>query len=155
CKKHGWPFPHLRPHCPSDSKSTGNGRLYRERIDRWILYSRLARAVGIAFISKSKDERVSAVAELRRFLAQVQGTPGLPPAWEPYRVILHWLASGELRLWFGNQPARLLLYGVPPLWKALGMEMAMLAVGAKGLVLCSACGKLDTVKKPGRPGNRS
>jgi hypothetical protein len=33
--------------------------------------------------------------------------------------------------------------------------MAMLAVGAKALVVCSVCGRLDTVKKASRPGTRS
>jgi hypothetical protein len=156
CKKHGWPLAHTRPHCASDREPTGDGHERRERIGDWLFFSRLARAVVVALTARaSKDERQAALAESRAFIADNQGTTGPPTAWEPYRIILHWLASSELNVWFGNRPARLVLYGVPPLWTALGMEMAMLAVGAKGLALCSACGRLDTVKRSGRPGNRS
>lgn len=140
--------------CASDKEPTRNGQQRRERIADWLFFSRLARAVVVAFTARAKDERQAALAELRAFIADNR-TPGLPTAWEPYRVILHWLASSELKVWFRNRPARLVLYGVPPLWTALGMEMAMLAVGAKGLALCSACGRLDTVKRSGRPGTRS
>jgi hypothetical protein len=155
CKEHGWPFAHRRPHCGSDSETTADGKLYRERIADWLFFSRIARAVIVAFTSKAKQEQEAAVTKLRAFIAASRGTPGAPTAWEPYRIILHWLQGSELKVWFRNRPPRLTLYGVPPLWTALGMEMAMLAVSAKGLALCSVCGRLDAVKRLGRPGTRT
>jgi hypothetical protein len=155
CKKHGWPFAHTRPHCATDSEPTADGQHNRERIGDWLFFSRLARAVVVAFTSKARHEREAALVELRAFIAASRRTPGAPTAWEPYRVILHWLQVGELKVWFRDRPPRLTLYGVPPLWTALGMEMAMFAVGAKGLALCSACGRLDAVRRQGRPGTRS
>jgi DNA-binding CsgD family transcriptional regulator len=110
----------------------------------------------VTFTSKAKHEReVATQRATNRNWWGSKGVPGTPTAGAPYRLILHWLGFGELKIWFRNRPARLGLYGVPPLWTALGMEIAMLAVDARGLVLCSACGRLDTVKKPGRPGTRS
>jgi hypothetical protein len=147
CREHGGPLAHRRPHCASESEVTYNGEHYRERIGRWFYFSRLARAVLVAFTSKAKEEREAALAELRTFIANNK-VPGAATAWEPYRIILQWLAGGELRLWFRDRPPRLTLYGVPPLWTALGLELATHAVRAKGIILCSACGKLDTVKRP-------
>jgi hypothetical protein len=157
CKVHGWPIVHFRPHCPAYGELTDNGYWCRERIADWLEFSCLARAVVVALTARVKNEREGALARLQAFLTAVPSDEpqGIETAWEPYRVVLRWIDSGELKLWFFNRPPRLTLYGIPPLWNALGMEMAMLAVGAKGLVLCSACGRLDTVKKPGRPGNRT
>ena len=151
CKEHGWPFAHARPHCPSD-RQAGEGHR-RERIDRWLSFSRLARAAVVAFTAKAKHEREAALTGLRTFIA-ANGAPGAASAWEPYRVILQWLEGGELKVWFRNHPPRLTLYGVPPLWTALGLELATLAVGAKGIVLCSACGRLDSAKRPRTNQNR-
>ena len=154
CKEHGWPFAHTRPHCPTDSEPTSDGKQYRERIDQWLFFSGLVRAVIVAFTSKAKHEREAAIAKLRAFIAASRGTPGAPTAWEPYRVILHWLQGGELKVWFRDRPPRLTLYGVPPVWTAIGLELATLAVGAKGIVLCSACGRLDSAKRPRTNPNR-
>ena len=154
CKKHGWPFAHTRPHCASDSEPTADGKHYRERIRDWLFFSRLARAVVVAFMSKARHEREAALAELRAFIATSRGTPGAPTAGEPYRVILHWLQGGELKVWFRDRPPRLTLYGVPPLWTALGLELATFAVRAKRIILCSACGRLDSIKHPRGNGSR-
>jgi hypothetical protein len=70
------------------------------------------------------------------------------------RTILRWLAGGEIRLWLRDRPHRLTLWGVPPLWTALGLELAAVAVRAKRIILCSACGRLDSLKHPRGNGSR-
>ena len=157
CKVHGWPVVHHKPHCPAYGELTDDGYWCKERIPHWLEYSGLARSVVITLTTRVQNELEGPLAKLRAFLEAVLSDepPGTETAWEPHRVILRWVDSGELKLWFFNRPPRLTLYGIPPLWNALGMEMAMLAVGAKGLALCCACGRFDTVKKPGRPGNRT
>jgi hypothetical protein len=70
------------------------------------------------------------------------------------RAIIHWFAGGELKIRFLNRPSRLTLYGAPPLWTAIGLQFATLAAGAKNIILCSACGRLDSVKRPRQNGNR-
>jgi DNA-binding NarL/FixJ family response regulator len=45
------------------------------------------------------------------------------------------------------------LYGVPPLWTALGLQLATVAVGATAIILCSACGRLEGVKRFRRGNN--
>jgi hypothetical protein len=147
CAEHGWPFCHTRPHCPTKHTHVGDLSTYRERIGDWLFFSRIARAVVVALTTRAKDKLEPALAELREFISTSSGTPGRPTAWEPYRVILQWLAGGELKIWFGDRPPRLTLWGAPPLWSAIGLELATLAVGARGIVLCSACGKLDSTKR--------
>ena len=143
CKKHGWPFAHQKPNCPSNSKQVEDGSEYEERIADWLKFSRLARAILRLQVQPRGPERDADLAILKSY-----GDA------DPYRAILHWQAGGELKLWFRNRPPRLTLYGVPPLWTAIGLELATVAVGAKGIVLCSACGRLDSAKRPRTNQNR-
>jgi hypothetical protein len=145
CEKHGWPFAHTRPHCPTTRKSTSAGVQYRERIERWLFFSRLARAIVAGAASKEAEEQATAVAALKAHFALTTEEPQAI-----IRVaILYWLQVGELKVSFRGdaRASRLGLYGVPPLWTALGMELATLAGGARRIILCG-CGRLESIKHP-------
>lgn len=145
CEKHGRPFAHTRPHCPTTRKPTNAGVQYRESIERWRFFSRLARAIVAAAASKEAEEQSSAVAALKAHFALTIEEPRAI-----LRVaILCWLQVGELKVSFrGHARApRVGLYGVPPLWTALGMELATLAGGARRIILCG-CGRLESIKHP-------
>ena len=139
CKEHGWSQAHRRPHCRKDISRTRQGRIQREPIENWRIYSRFARAVVTVLV-----ERRGAVhdAELE-FLNRV-GDP------DARHAILRWQAVSELRLDVLNSRSRPTLYGVPPLWTAIGLELLTLAQGASGIILCSNCRRLDSVKRPRR-----
>jgi hypothetical protein len=139
CKKHGWPSAHQRPWCPKDISRTGHGYIQREAITKWRDYSRFARAIVTTLV-----EPPGAVhdAELE-FLNQVGDS-------DAHHAIVRWLAGGDLRLDVLTRRSRPTLYGVPPLWTAIGLELATLAAGASGIILCSNCGRLDSVKRPRR-----
>lgn len=154
CKRHGWPFAHSRPHCASDSEPTADGWRYRERIRDWLFFARLTRAILVAGTARDKNKREAALAELRTFIAENSGTLGAASASPPYRVILHWLQGGELKVWFRNRPPRLTLYGVPPLWTAIGLQLATLAVSARAIIVCSACGRIESAKRSRTSPNR-
>jgi hypothetical protein len=152
CKEHGWPQAHIRPYCAPDSEPTADGENARERIRNWLFFSELARTIIVAFTSKARREKEDAVAELRTFIAAPQGTPEGSVALAPYNAILHWLRGGDIKLWFRSR--RLTLYGAPPLWTALGLELATFAVRANKIILCSACGRLDSTKHSRGNGSR-
>jgi hypothetical protein len=139
CKEHGWSQAHRRPHCPKYISRTRQGFIQREQIENWRIYSRFARAVVTVLV-----ERRGAVhdAELE-FLNRV-GDP------DAHHAILRWQAFSELRLDVLNSRSRPTLYGVPPLWTAIGLELLTLAQGASGIILCSNCRRLDSVKRPRR-----
>ncbi len=137
CKEHGRAFAHTRPHCPSDGDA--GGTLIIEPTARWLKFSRFAFAIVALIKNPRAPERDRELAILRS---------------DPYHAILRWLQDGELKLWFRSRPARLTLYGVPPVWTALGLELATFAIRAKGIILCSACGRLDSIKHPRGNGDR-
>jgi len=149
CKEHDWPFAHVRPHCPSARETTEDadqraatdyGNVVLEQVSAWLQFSRWARAI-VTLLTKKPNvtERDGALALVKEYGDS-----------DPYRAIFHWLASGELKLWFRDHPPRLTMLGVPPLWTALGLQLATLAVGASGVILCSVCGRLDSIKKSRR-----
>ena len=43
---------------PTDSEPTSDGEQYPERIDQWLFFSGLARAVIVAFTSKARQEHL-------------------------------------------------------------------------------------------------
>jgi hypothetical protein len=139
CKKHGWPFAHLRPHC-STERDKNESRI-REPIARWRDYSEWARAILKLLVEKPPSQ-----SDLE--LVQKNGDK------DPYRAIIRWLSGTELKLWFRNRPSRLTLYGVPPLFTAIGLELGLVATGSKGIILCSACGRFDPAKRAGNPNQR-
>jgi len=139
CKKHGWPLAHQRPHCPQDLSSIQHGLTQREPIDRWRTYSRFVRAI----VTVLRGPRGAAHDAELEFLNQAGDS-------DARYAIVHWLAGGELRLNVLSRGSRPTLYGIPPLWTAIGLELAALAAGASGIILCSNCGRLDSVKRPRR-----
>src|SRR6516225_646265 len=153
CKEHGWPFAHRRPHCWTNTEDTAGGLLYHERIADWLQFAWQAHVGLVAFMSKDRREKEEAAAWLRA-LVDENHAPGDPRAWPPYRFVLYWLAGAELKVWLRNRPSRLTLYGVPPVWTALGLELATVAVGATAIILCSACGRLEGAKRLRRTENR-
>jgi hypothetical protein len=139
CKEHGGPLAHTRPYCPVDVSSTRAGGISREPIRAWRFYSRLARAI-VTVLAEPRGAAHDAELKLLNKIGDRDAN----------QAIVRWLNGGELKLRFRNRPPRLSLYGVPALWTAIGLELATLAAGAKGIILCSACGRLDSVKRPRR-----
>ena len=142
CGEHGWPFAHTRPHCPSTREETKTGVFYREPLELWFSAAKLAKEILTA-LDKGNEEmaRVS-----RRWLLTQHRLPN------PYTAIQHWLANAELRIGFAGRPLQLRLYGIPPLWVALGLQLASVAVKAKRVALCVHCLRLFT---PDRESRRS
>jgi hypothetical protein len=143
CKQHGWPLAHTRPHCPTDRTRGRLGDSYREPIQSWRAFSSYASTILFVLVGRPGAERDAMLELLRKGGDE-----------DANHAIVRWLMGGELKLRFLNRPSRLTLYGAPPLWTAIGLQLATLAAGAKGVILCSACGRLDSVKHPHRNGNR-
>jgi hypothetical protein len=139
CKEHGWSFVHRRPHCPQDISRTRDGFIQREGIENWRIYSRFARAVVTVLVERRGALHDAELAFLNRV-----GDP------DARHAILRWLVVSDLRLDVLNSGSRPTLYGVPPLWTAIGLELLTLAQGASGIILCSNCRRLDSVKRPRR-----
>jgi hypothetical protein len=139
CKKHGWPSAHHIPTCPQDISRTRHGLIQREAITKWRVYSRFARAVVTVLV----ERRGAAHDAELEFLNRVGDS-------DARHAIVRWLTGGDLRLDVLTRHSRPTLYGVPPLWTAIGLELATLAAGASGIILCSNCGRLDSVKRPRR-----
>jgi hypothetical protein len=143
CKEHGWPLAHKKPYCPTDGSETRDGHIYRENLRAWRVFSHVARAIVTVLVAPRGATRDAELAVLKK------GGDS-----DADQAIARWLAGGELKLRFLSSPTRLTLYGVPPLWTALGLELAAMSVGAKAVILCSACSRLDVVKRPRRNDNR-
>lgn len=139
CTKHGWPLAHSRPYCPATCKEVKTGETRREPLAQWYEFSELASAILIAL--GNDGDKARALAKIRAY-----GTN------HPQAAIYNWLAGADLRVGFTGRPLRLLLYGIPPLWAALGLQMASIAVKAKRVALCTHCLRLFT---PDRESPRS
>jgi hypothetical protein len=144
CEQHGWPWAHIKPYCAMDRSESRAGCIIRERIQGWLLASRAARAILTALIKPNTSE-----IPIRLVTSEGKSFGSSDPR---IAIFQGWLAGSDLRLWF--RPRRLTLHGRPTLWTAIGLELATVAVGAKGIIFCSACGRLDSVKRPHRNGNR-
>ena len=143
CKEHGWPFAHKKPHCPTDRSETPEGLSYRERIKDWRNFSAYARAIMATLVTRSGPARDSALAVLNK------GGDA-----DENRAIIRWLAGSEIKLWFPPRPSGLTFFGVPPLWTGIALQLAMLAAGARRIILCSSCGRLVPVKRLHRSDER-
>jgi hypothetical protein len=137
CREHGWPLAHTKPFCPRDFSNIREGYIARESIHWWLVFSHTARAIMTVLVEPRGARHDAELAALNK-----AGDSDANSA------IDRWLKGGELKLRIRNRPSRLTLYGVPPLWTAIGLELATMAAGAKGIILCSACGRLDSVKRP-------
>jgi hypothetical protein len=146
CKEHNWPFAHTRPLCPAGSEDETGGT-YVEPIDFWLTYSRVAAAIIRLLLAPRRTSVRDVDLEVLKRFGEADERYSKAPV-SPYIAILHWLKGGEIRLWFRDRPKGLTLYGVPGLWTALGLELAAFAVRAKGIILCSSCGRIDAVKHP-------
>jgi hypothetical protein len=139
CKEHGWSFVHRRPYCPRDISRTRDGFIEREGIENWRIYSRFVRAVVTVLVERRGALHDAELAFLNRV-----GDP------DARHAILRWHTYSELRLDVLNSGSRPTLYGVPPLWTAIGLELLTFAQGTSGIILCSNCRRLDSVKRPRR-----
>jgi hypothetical protein len=146
CKQHSGPWAHIKPYCATDRSDIRDGCIIRERIHGWLLASRAAHAILTAIIKKP---RVPTELPVRLVTSAGKSFGTSDPR---VAIFQWWLAGSDLRLWF--RPSGLTLDGRPSLWTALGLELATAAVGARGIIFCSACGRLDSVKRPHRNGNR-
>jgi DNA-binding CsgD family transcriptional regulator len=130
---------HKKPYCPLNRSDTRHGLVYREPTHQWRVFSRAARAIVTVLV-----EPRGAAHDTELKLLNRAGDP------DANHAIERWLRGCELKVRFRNRPTRLTLYGAPPLWTAIGLELAALAAGASGIILCSNCGRLDSVKRPRR-----
>jgi hypothetical protein len=144
CKQHGWPFAHTRPHCASDRLSENElGVSYREPIKGWKNFTIFASIILSALLARRRGASEAKFLELLKLGGDNNAN----------QAIWRWFRGGEFHLNFMNR-SRLSLYGSPPLWMAIGLELAMVATGVGGIILCSVCGRFDTVKRPQRNADR-
>src|SRR5262249_28421568 len=111
-------------------------------VGAWNRYSRLAAAIVGLLVGSGDGRDREALREIMR------GTTS------PRDAVLRWLGWCRIEFWLDPE-MHLSFYTVPQLFGYLGIQLALVAAGRRGLAICVSCGDLFEPHRMPAPGRRS
>jgi hypothetical protein len=143
CKAHCLPASHTGTGsslCPINIKRHRALSVVREPWAGWNRYSRLAAAIVGLLVAGGP--------------ADVQALRAITGRDDPREVILTWLNWCRINFWL-DENMRLDFYTVPSLFGYLGIQLALVAAGRRGVAVCAGCVEFFSPKRQPTPGRRS